>query len=388
MLAYRSYSLRQRCSPGPSRGYFCAEGCVTFSAFSPCGSTPDFPLRTVSMLTLDTLKAISLTRRPLGQVMFASGVLTPNFKNPLTRTDIHIEGMEKLPRDRPVIFAMNHTDRYNYWPFQWRLWRDEGMFTTTWVKGKYYNNPAIQTFMIKMNNLAVPSRGYLITADAVRLLGRPPAERAYRMVRKAVDGGSTDTRSLREQAAEEGVLSDVVALLDTPRDLLGLNFDPQTHNYLERIAELFKKMMDRFVELNEEAFGIGLHVLVFPEGTRSVRLQEGRTGLAQMALRMKATVVPVGCNGSDLAYPGNSPLSSGGTIVYRLGEPMTPEGDLAPFSIAEDYTPFTLEAERDHAAAFRGMTDLVMDRINDLLDERHQRLEGHEGKVKGANRFI
>ncbi|RAL21299.1 hypothetical protein DL240_13935 [Lujinxingia litoralis] len=324
----------------------------------------------------------------MGQVLFATGVLSPNFKNPLTRTHITIEGFEKLPTDRPVIFAMNHTDRYNYWPFQWRLWRDHRMFTTTWVKGKYYNNPAIQAFMIKMNNLAVPSRGYLITADAVQLLGRPPAERAYRIVRQAVDAGSTDTRTLRERAAEEGVLADVVALLDTPRDLLGLNFDPQTHNYLERMSELFKQMMNRFVELNEEAFALGLHVLVFPEGTRSIRLQEGRTGLAQMALRMKATVVPIGCNGSDLAYPGNSPLSSGGTIVYRMGEPLSPEGALKPFAIEDDYTPFTLEAERAHAEKFRGMTDLVMDRINELLDERHQRQEGAEGKVKGANRFI
>ena len=40
--------------------------------------------------------------------------------------------------DEPVIFAMNHTDRYNYVPFQYGLWQEKDRFTATWVKGKYY----------------------------------------------------------------------------------------------------------------------------------------------------------------------------------------------------------------------------------------------------------
>ena len=340
------------------------------------------------MLTLDVLDSITLSKKPWGQVALAAGILMPNYHLPWTRTKIKLEGADNIPRDYPVIFAMNHTDRFNYWPFQYRLWRDWKMFTSTWVKGKYYNKPAVRTFMIKTNNLAVPSRGYLITADAASLLGHPPAEHTYRLIREAIDRGSRDTRALREKAAEKGVLREIVTLLDTPRDMLGMAFEPHRQNYLEAMQELFSRMMEKFVELNEQAFELGLNLLVFPEGTRSVRLQEGKPGLAQMALRMNATIVPVGCNGSDRAYPGDNPFSKGGDLLYRVGEPMTPEGDLAPFQIDEKFTPFTLEAEQNYGDIFEPMTELIMDRINELLDPRHQRADGVEGPVKGADRFL
>ncbi|MFU8804899.1 MAG: hypothetical protein ACNA8W_13885, partial [Bradymonadaceae bacterium] len=152
------------------------------------------------MLTLDVMNEIRLSKRPIGQLAMAGLVLTPNFNLPWTKTDIELEGFENIPTDRPVIFAMNHTDRYNYWPFQYRLWRDHGIYTTTWVKGKYYNNKAVQRFMVATSNIPVPSRGYLITADAVTLLKRPPAEQTYRLLRDAIDAGEKETRPLRERA--------------------------------------------------------------------------------------------------------------------------------------------------------------------------------------------
>ena len=340
------------------------------------------------MLTLDVLDSIQLSRKPWGQIAVAAGVLMPNYSLPWTKTEIRLEGEENLPKKGPVIFAMNHTDRFNYWPFQYKLWRDHRLYTSTWVKGKYYNKPAARLFMIKTNNLAVPSRGYLITADAATLLGRPPSEKAYRLIRDTINAQDTDTRKLREKAAEIGVLREIVTLLDTPRDMLGLQFEPHRQNYLEAMLELFERMMEKFVALNEQAFEMGLHVIVFPEGTRSVRLQDGKPGLAQMALRMKATVIPVGSNNSDRAYPGNNPFSRGGKLIYRIGEPLTPEGALAPFQIDEPYVPFTHDAEERFGERFEAMTERVMDRIHELLDPRHQRVEGSTGSVKGADRFL
>lgn len=340
------------------------------------------------MLTLDVLDSISLSKTPWGQLAVAAGLLLPNYNFPFRRTEILFEGAENIPDDRPVIFALNHTDRYNYWPFQFRLWRDRGEFTTTWVKGKYYNKAPIRNFMIKTNNLAVPSRGYLITADAANLLGHAPKDKTYRILRDAIDRGETDTRVVRQKAADEAVLSEVVPILDTPRDMLGMAFEPRQLNYFETMQLLFSRMMDRFVELNQEALGLGLHILVFPEGTRSIRLTDGKPGLAQMALRMKSTVVPVGCNGSDLVYPGDSPVATGGKIVFRIGEPMTPEDELAEFQIDEPFTPFTHEAEEKYGHLFDPMTDLVMDRINELLDPRHQRLEDESTAVEGSKRFL
>lgn len=343
------------------------------------------------MLTLDVMNAIKLSRRPVGQLFMANLVLMPNFKFPLTRTNIIVEGGENLPpRDQPVILAMNHTDRYNYWPFQYKLFKEYDRFTTTWVKGKYFNNKAVSKFMVSMGNMPVPSRGYLIAADAQQTLGHPPADETYRLLRDAINAGQTNTRSVREAAAENGILPEVLTLLDTSRNILGLPFDPHQHSYFEAMAELFDRMMNRFITLNFDAFEQGLNILVFPEGTRARRLSNGHTGVAQMALRLGATIVPVGCNGSDDAYPGNNPLSRGGNITYRIGKPLRPDVELAEFAIKEEFLPFTREAEEKYEENFRGTTDLVMDRINELLDPRYQRIESEESQtiVKGSRRFV
>ncbi len=340
------------------------------------------------MLTLDVFDDITLSKKPWGQIAVAAGLLMPNYHFPPTRTEIAVEGEKHLQLDEPVIFAMNHTDRYNYWPFQYRLWRSFGEYTTTWVKGKYYNKKPLRAFMIKTNNLAVPSRGYLITADAANTLGHRPDDKTYRLLRNAIDERRTDTRSLRQEAADAGMLSEVVPILDTPRDMLGMRFEPNHQHYLEAMNDLFGQMMEKFVELNEQALDLGLNILVFPEGTRSVRLAQGKPGLAQMALRMKTTVVPVGCNGSDRVYPGDSPVAKGGRILYRVGKPLRPDRELAEFQIDDDFTPFTDRAEEKFSDRIEPMTNLIMDRINELLDPRHRRSDGKSTGVDGADRFL
>src|SRR5690606_29201 len=86
-----------------------------------------------AMLDLARLERIRLTPSPRFQRVVAYALLRPNYELP-PRVDIVFEGQEKVPNE-PVIFAMNHTDRYNYWPFQYSLWRRTGRFTATWVKG-------------------------------------------------------------------------------------------------------------------------------------------------------------------------------------------------------------------------------------------------------------
>ncbi|MBW2394163.1 MAG: hypothetical protein JRG95_07820, partial [Deltaproteobacteria bacterium] len=100
-------------------------------------------------------------------------------------------------------------------------------------------------------------------------------------------------------------------------------------------------------------------------------------------------IVPVGCNGSDGLYPGASPFSSGGKVVYRIGAPIRLEGpELAPFRVTEPFHPFTLEAGI-HREAFQGMTDVVMDHINELLDEPYQYGDDHGSDgVSGMDRFV
>ena len=147
-------------------------------------------------------------------------------------------------------------------------------------------------------------------------------------------------------------------------------------------------MMARFTELNELAINTGLDLLIFPQGTRSRRLLPGRVGIGQIALRLKVPIVPVGCNGSDGVYPTGSPLGKKGRIVYRFGEPLE-DRDLMAFHIAEDYEPFTAAAEREHAGAFQGVSDLITQRIDALLDPEYQRSPdaGSEAS-RSSDRFV
>ena len=321
------------------------------------------------------LPRIKLTSRPRVQRVVAWALLTPNYELP-RRVRIDLEHAERLP-DESVLFAMNHTDRYNYWPFQYRLWRTHDRFTATWVKGKYYQNAFVGKFMELTNNIPTVSRGYLVSRDFVDTVGRPPTDDEYAALRAFVEG---------KGEAPKGQVPDEV--LDQPRDMLGRRFDPSAESYASAVDELFRAMMRRFVALNGEAFDKGLDVLVFPQGTRSLRLSKGHMGLAQIALHFKKTIVPVGCSGSDKCYPAGSPVAKSGHITYRVGEPISYE-EMKPYHISERFEPFTPEAEQKYRERFDGLVSVVMGRINDLVDEPYQFGESTEGDgVRGASRFV
>jgi 1-acyl-sn-glycerol-3-phosphate acyltransferase len=336
------------------------------------------------MLTLDVMKRIQLTTRPKGQ-MLAGWILRANYTLPQTRTRIRIENFDRMPSaDKPVYIAMNHTDKFNYWPLQVQLWRERNEFTATWAKGKYYNHGFSRGFLTSTNNIPTPSRGYLITTDAVSVLNKPPCDELYRLLRHATQEGWDDSRLL-EDAKAAGLERDMLDLLKTPRNILGLDFDPFKHSLVERHRELFRQMMDLFVDLNTQAFELGLRVVVFPEGTRSITLGTGKPGLAQMALRTQSTILPIGSNGCEGAYPGNNPFSRGGSVLYRIGEPLTPQKELAPYRIDAPYRPFTDEANQ-YSDKFDAVTDLVMKRIADLVDPHY--LAGTSSAVEGTERFV
>jgi 1-acyl-sn-glycerol-3-phosphate acyltransferase len=117
-----------------------------------------------------------------------------------------------------------------------------------------------------------------------------------------------------------------------------------------------------------EAFRIAQRVLdagqvlmVFPEGTRSptAELQTPKDGLAMLALRTNATIVPIGVSNTDKVWPKGRPIPRlGGHATMRIGEPFK-LGDLLP--------PGT------NRKAAKGLaTDLIMRRIAALLDPRHR----------------
>jgi len=332
------------------------------------------------MLDLPRLQSMRLTAKPRVQRVVGHALLTPNYSLP-PRVRIMFENEHRMPNE-PVLFAMNHTDRYNYWPFQYKLWRSHGRFTATWVKGKYYENPWLGKFMELTNNIPTVSRGYLIARDFLSTLDRRPGDEEYRTTREWIDAVASGAD---DSSPPAGIPAD---LLERPRDVLGMHFEPANESYAGFVNRLFQAMMQRFVELHREAFDLGLDVIIFPQGTRSVRLSRGHIGLAEIALAFRRTIVPIGCNNCDRIYPGGSPIARGGTVTYRFGEPISYD-EMAPFHIREEFTPFTEVAERAHRERFQGLVDLVMDRINDLLDPRHQRdASGESGGVQGSSRFV
>jgi len=96
------------------------------------------------MVDIEYLKHIKLVSVPLGQKLMGTFFLGLNY-NIFAKVDIRIENVERIPRGENVIFAMNHTDRFNYWPFQYKMWRMKDLpWTTVWVKASITGMPSGQ----------------------------------------------------------------------------------------------------------------------------------------------------------------------------------------------------------------------------------------------------
>ncbi len=113
--------------------------------------------------------------------------------------------------------------------------------------------------------------------------------------------------------------------------------------------------------LAQRILSAGLVLMVFPEGTRSPtgELQVPKDGLAMLALRTNATIVPIGMSNTDRVWKKGSFLPRpGGHATMRIGEPFK-VGDLLPPDV--------------NRKSAKGLaTTLIMGRIAALLDERHR----------------
>ncbi len=326
------------------------------------------------MITEQQLRRLRPHHQPLLQRL---ALIPVNFN--LRKVNIIIENIERIPRDKPVIFAMNHTDRYNYGPFMARLWNGYRTIAP-WVKGKYYQNIFIARFLDAVSCIPVPSRGYIITKDFQQVNRRRPQRNDYRLLRDWVDG------KISAEAFFAAADETLARYVSTPHG----DFNPAQQPYPAFIQTRYQRFMRLVTEVSITALEKErVSLLIFPEGTRSVRLTPGHPGIAQIALKTGVPVVPVGCNGSDKLYPGALPFAKPGTVIYRIGEPMTLAGELAPFAIHEPFEPFTPEAEAKFGATFQAATDLIMARINDLLNPEYQFAgDTHGVSGDGAARFV
>jgi len=324
------------------------------------------------VLDLDRLRRIHPRQPPVGQWLVANLGMTWDYRFP-RRTHIEVEGLERLPRDRRVFLAMNHTDRYNYWPLQYALYRRGHGFTATWVKGKYYENELLGWFMDQTTNIPLPSRGYVLTTEFRKAVGRAPSDDEYRALRDAADGVAV----LEGAAIPEPVAAFVAK-------------QGGAAAFATSFAALFDTMSAEVLRITREALANEYHVLVFPQGTRSKRLSRGHTGLVQAAMALGVDIVPIGCSGCDRVYPGASPFAKGGRVTYRVGEVLRIDGpELGPHRVREPFTPLSDHASAAHEAKFRAATDVVMHAIDGLLDEEYRfGAEQASDGVQGVRRFV
>ena len=142
---------------------------------------------------------------------------------------------------------------------------------------------------------------------------------------------------------------------------------------MQFIENNYHAMMEKVAQISLGAlFEKKLSIIIFPEGTRSLQLSEGRSGIAQLALSSEKAVVPVGCNGSETVYPGSSPFARSGTITYRIGKPLTVHDHFKEFRIEEKFNLFSRESQLKYKEAFDGATEVIMKHIDALLDDRYR----------------
>ncbi len=330
------------------------------------------------MIDLKRLQKLELHTRPAWQIALGKTYFWFDFRFP-KRTNIYVEGLENLPTDRPSIVVTNHTDRYGYFPLLYYLWKVEHpFFFAIWIKGKYYTNPLMGLFFDHVNGIPVPSRGYVIVVNFKKGLGRLPTDEEYRILRDWMEERITD------EEFESRVSGPLRSLARTRTG----DFDPERETYAQHLDRIYREMMSLVLRHSIDALTKkSLNLLVYPEGTRSRRLQRARNGVAQVALHLRVPIVPVGSNGTDKCYPGALPISRGHDIVFRIGRPITPDGEMGEYLIDEPFVPFTREAEREHREAFDRLADLITWRINDLLDPEYRMEEGSVNR-SGVGRFI
>jgi 1-acyl-sn-glycerol-3-phosphate acyltransferase len=306
------------------------------------------------MIDIDYLKKINLASKPIGQRIVAALLLMPNYRI-FASVDIQIENIERIPHGENVIFAMNHTDRFNYWPFQYKLWSMKCFpYTTVWVKGKYYRNALLAKGLNLCNLIPVPSMGYLIEELYRKKFKKRLDSSLYRAVKDIIDGKYEQIEQYPKAAVE------VITSMG--------------EQFVEFIRGHYDLIMERVAELSWKALcEKDLNLIIFPEGTRGTKLGEGRTGIAQLALATEKKVVPVGCNNSDALYTGSLPFAKSGVITYRIGEPLSLQDQLKEFRIEEKFKLFSKESQQKYKRQFEQATGVIMESINRLLDEKYRR---------------
>ena len=285
-----------------------------------------------------------------------------------------LENVEALP-DEPVIVAMNHTHFFDFLPLRVPL-LFQGYTFVSWVKARVYQDPAVRAFLSHTGNVPLCSRGYIIASDFFELMHRRPTEPEYRHLREHVDHGAP---------LPEGRLWDTIQ--ETPRNMLGWAFNPHAHSYRQAVRQVFYELMQITLRKTRRGVNRGDHVHVYPQGSIARRLIPGKVGTVETALALGLPILPLGVSGCCEAFHKKTPfLVPGQTVHVRFGDELyvVPRDDFP-----SDYRPFHPDDESQHRAALEYHTQMLMERINELLTPDYQWAPDMKSNAKsGVARFF
>ncbi len=267
-------------------------------------------------------------------------------------SDVRVEGAEHLPTT-PALLACNSTHRFDPLTFRVAL-LDLGHDAATVSKGKNWHDPATAWFAAVLGALPLVSRGYLITMDFMSVVGRRPEPAEYRALRDHLDGGD----SLPAGAPFD-------QLLRADRAVLGFQLNLGQRSYRAAMLDAYASYQAVFLRQAGEVVRSGRHIHMYPQGTVSSRLSEGRIGAVQVAAALRIPVVPVGICGAATAFrSASNPLPRRGVVTVKLGEPYhLPEGALPP-----DFRAFDPVHEEANRSVLQRLTGDLMERINALVE--------------------
>jgi len=93
---------------------------------------------------------------------------------------------------------------------------------------------------------------------------------------------------------------------------------------------LGKKSLNQLLETGKQRLDMGIHIMIFPEGTRTLPGAKGkyRPGGALLATKTGRRIVPIAHNAGDY-WPKHQLHKKAGEIQMVIGEPITTEGKSA-----------------------------------------------------------
>jgi 1-acyl-sn-glycerol-3-phosphate acyltransferase len=270
---------------------------------------------------------------------------------------------------RPSLLCTNSTQRHDFFALMKAL-DERGQKVVTFGKAKNFHS-GIQSFVMKRCGvLPLASRGYVLAADFASLMHRRPDNAEYRALRNHLDRAVELPEHLR-------------TLQRVKRDVLGIEFDPSSTTYRDHIHRVYARSLAHSVRLAQQCVDAGFHVQIYPEGTVSRQLGVGRIGAVQFARALGLQIVPVGMSGCPEAFFGQSPVPAPGVVKIRVDKPL----DLAAMLPAA-HRPFHPEDEATHRSDLKSATQVLMDRIEALVDAPYKRPLGASLPEKGVRAFL